>query len=298
MNIHGSSKRFFLTVPPFLGAVCAATFIAFGAPAAAKDHSARDNIPVKNLAVLSDGKLVSQFSVLYFNRLSRAQERYQDFETTGLMHSNSWQPAVQSLKDCTTQHATDPRRFEILWASFNKALTEANDAGQGGRPAYEVLDEVLDVLCSSYMASFWINPPSASYVGEAVSSQPTVPSSKGIRVLGEVGRCQIIAAPSLLGARIVSDGKALSLEDIYDSYLAKAKAAIQKYQRDLRCTEMQRLKGQFYPFFKDDYGSTFQVFMYDQQNGIKANQARDGYTIPESNQVYEPQMFVLGVKRL
>lgn len=132
----------------------------------------------------------------------------------------------------------------------------------------------------------------------AARSAGAAPPPEDFHILGEVNSCQIVAAPSFLTTSIVSDGSQLSLDDIYDVYLSRAKAAISKYQRDLRCSEMQFLKGQFYPFITDDSGSTYQVFMYDQSNGIKPTASGRGYTTPGSDKIYQPQMFVLGIKRL
>lgn len=123
-------------------------------------------------------------------------------------------------------------------------------------------------------------------------------SARAFKILGEVGGCQIVAAPSLLAAKIVVDGAQLPLSAFYDQYLAKAKKAITKYDRNFTCGEIKSLKGQFYPFIKDDTGNIYQIFLHDKDSGVEPDSSGRGFRTPESNQVYRPEMSVMGIKKL
>ncbi|MEM6890763.1 MAG: hypothetical protein AAF636_21910 [Pseudomonadota bacterium] len=116
--------------------------------------------------------------------------------------------------------------------------------------------------------------------------------------LGEVNGCRIVAAPSITNADITVDGKTLSQSEIYDYFMVRALRAIEKFRRELRCIEIQGLRSQFYPFIKDDSGSTHQVFMYQRADGLVHDEQTRTFKIPESDKVYEGSLFVLGIKKL
>lgn len=122
--------------------------------------------------------------------------------------------------------------------------------------------------------------------------------AQAFQILGEVGGCQIVAAPSLLAADITFEGAQLTLNTFYETYLEKAKKAINKYDRSFSCDEMKLLKGQFYPFIKDDAGNTYQVFLHDTDSGVEPDASGRGFRTPESDQVYRPEMSVMGIRKL
>lgn len=126
--------------------------------------------------------------------------------------------------------------------------------------------------------------------------EPSPPSN--FFVLGEISGCEIVAAPSLMNAELSVSGEIMSPDDVFDFYMSKAVPAINRFQRELRCSEIQALRSQFYPFINDDSGGTFNVFMYDEGNGLERDNQSGVFSVPESEEVYQRHMYVLGIERL